>query len=203
MNEITIITENCDSYVSDASSDDIPSKLNATLMGLQASGGLANCNIKASYLDEEISLEGTFGTIQQQQNVFSALQQIQGVKKINHTTQVTGVGSNPSPTNQNNQWKIVRADTGFGIWIIGVICFFINLFTLGLAVPFTTVMYYQQWASNVMIDGRRLRFTGTAGSLFGVWISTFILSFITFGLYWIFIGKSNVARWVDANLSWA
>jgi len=214
MSEIPIITEDCDSYVSTSSSDDIPGKLNATLIELQTSGGLANCDIKAMYSDGEVTLQGTFGTLEQQQNVFSALQQIEGVKKINHTTQVADVGSNPSPRQtisqlsasgslQNNQWKIIRAETGFAIWIIGWICFFINIFTLGLAVPFTTVMYYQQWASNVMIDGRRLRFTGTAGGLLGVWLSTLILSIITLGLYWIFIGKGNVARWVDSNLSWA
>ena len=196
------------------STHDIPGKINDKLVELQTSGGLANCDIKATYSDGEVTLRGTFGTLEQQQNVFSALQQIEGIKKINHTTQVADVGSNPSPrqtTSQHsasgaiekNQWKIVRAETGFGLWLLSVIFWFVNRLSLGLLVPYTTVMYYQQWASNVIIDGRRLRFTGTAGSLLGVWLSTLILSIITLGLYWIFIGKGNVARWVDSNLSWA
>lgn len=187
----------------DSDANNISGKINSILSQIQASGGLANCDIKAMFTDGEITLQGSFETLAQQQNVFDNLQQIEGVSRIINNTQVINPTINQSPTNQNNQWKIVRAETGFALWFLGLIFWFVNRLTLGLAVPFTTVMYYQQWASNVRIDGRRVRFVGTAGSLMGVWISTLILSIITFGLYWIFIGKANVARWIDSNLAWA
>ena len=67
----------------------------------------------------------------------------------------------------------------------------------------TTVMYYNAWANNALIDGKKIKFTGNAGSFFMVWLKTLLLSLLTLGLYWIFVGKKNTARWVDSNLAWA
>jgi len=186
---------------------DISNEVSSVLSGLQASGALIKSNIKASVSGSTVSIDGTFVTKEQQQHVFKSLQEIKGVSKINHTTKVEADYLSAKPyindVNQKNQWCVIRAESGFALWILGWIFWFVNRMTLGLAYPFTTVAYYQQWASNVKIDGRRLKFTGTAGNLFGVWISTFILSVLTLGLYWIFIGKGNMARWIDNHLMWA
>jgi len=100
-------------------------------------------------------------------------------------------------------WKIQMADSGLQMFFLSIGCFLINCFTLFLAVPWTTVMYYNAWSANVDIDGRSLRFTGNAGSFLMVWLKTLVLSVITLGIYYILIGRKNVKRWVDSNLSWA
>ena len=82
-------------------------------------------------------------------------------------------------------------------------CFLLNGVTLFIAVPWTSVMYYNAWAQNVDIDGRSLKFTGDAGSFFMVWLKTLVLSVLTLSLYYLFSGRKNVARWVDSNLEWA
>tara|TARA_B100001113_G_C21078980_1_gene609016 strand:+ start:685 stop:1434 length:750 start_codon:yes stop_codon:yes gene_type:complete len=191
----------------EVSAANISNEVTSVLSGLQASGALIKANIKASVSGSTVSVDGTFVTKEQQQHVFKSLQEIRGVSKINHTTKVEADYLSAKPyindVNQKNQWCVIRAESGFALWILGWIFWIVNRMTLGLAYPFTTVAYYQQWASNVKIDGRRLKFTGTAGNLFGVWISTFILSVLTLGLYWIFIGKGNMARWIDNHLTWA
>ncbi len=88
------------------------------------------------------------------------------------------------------------------MFFLRFLVFLINCVTLFLAVPWTTVMYYNAWAENASIDGRGIKFTGHAGSFFMVWLKTLLLSVITLGLYWIFVGRKNTARWVDSNLSW-
>ena len=103
----------------------------------------------------------------------------------------------------SGNWKIMMAETGITMFFLKWGLFLINCATLFLAVPWTAVIYYQAWANNASVDGRKLRFTGNAGTYFLVWIKTLFLSIITLGIYWIFIGKKNTARWVDSNLSWA
>ena len=100
-------------------------------------------------------------------------------------------------------WKIMMADSGLGMFFLRIGCFLINVCTLFLAVPFTSVMYYTAWAGKVNIDGRSLKFTGNAGGFLVVWIKTLLLSVITVGIYYLLIGRKNVMRWVDSNLSWA
>lgn len=100
-------------------------------------------------------------------------------------------------------WKIQMADSGLGMFFLKIGCLMINMFTLFLAVPFTSVMYYNAWASKVDIDGRSLKFTGSAGGFLVTWVKTLLLSTITLGIYYILIGRKNVMRWVDSNLTWA
>tara|TARA_B100000609_G_C17052620_1_gene349818 strand:- start:2 stop:355 length:354 start_codon:yes stop_codon:yes gene_type:complete len=100
-------------------------------------------------------------------------------------------------------WKIMMAESGMNMFFLRLVCFLLNCVTLFIAVPWTSVMYYNAWAQNVDIDGRSLKFTGDAGSFFMVWLKTLVLSVLTLSLYYLFIGRKNVARWVDSNLEWA
>ena len=109
----------------------------------------------------------------------------------------------PAGVYGSGTWKIQMADSGLGMFFLRIGCLLINLCTFFLAVPFTSVMYYNAWASKVDIDGRSLKFTGNAGGFLVTWIKTLLLSFITFGIYYILIGRKNVMRWVDSNLTWA
>ena len=100
-------------------------------------------------------------------------------------------------------WKILMAEAGIDMFFLRWGLRLIAGMTLFLAVPWTTVMYYNAWSQKVSIDGKSLKFTGDAGGFFMVWLKTLALSTITLTLYWWLRGRKNKARWVDSNLSWA
>tara|TARA_B100001250_G_scaffold110867_3_gene93612 strand:+ start:4277 stop:4639 length:363 start_codon:yes stop_codon:yes gene_type:complete len=100
-------------------------------------------------------------------------------------------------------WRILMASAGIDMFFMRMATFLVNICTLMIAVPFTTVFYYNAWCQKVTIDGKNLKFTGTAGGFFMTWLKTLGLSVITLSLYWWLVGRKNKARWVDSNLSWA
>ena len=100
-------------------------------------------------------------------------------------------------------WNILMAEAGIDMFFLRWGLRLIAGMTLFLAVPWTTVMYYNAWSQKVSIDGKSLKFTGEAGGFFMVWLKTLALSTITLTLYWWLRGRKNKARWVDSNLSWA
>ena len=86
-------------------------------------------------------------------------------------------------------------------WIIlGVL---VTIVTLGICYPWAFCMVYGWKINHTVIEGRRLKFTGSAVSLFGNWIKWFLLCIITLGIYsfWLFIAleKWKVKNTVFAN----
>ena len=86
-------------------------------------------------------------------------------------------------------------------WIIlGVL---VTIVTLGICYPWAFCMVYGWKIKHTVIEGRRLKFTGSAVSLFGNWIKWFLLCIITLGIYsfWLFIAleKWKVKNTVFAN----
>ena len=77
------------------------------------------------------------------------------------------------------------------------------MITLGFGYPWAKTMVFSKWASNVRIDGRAIRYTGTGPGLFGVWVKVFLLSIVTLGIYYLFWGKKAVPKYVDSHLEWA
>ncbi len=75
----------------------------------------------------------------------------------------------------------------------------ITSLTLGICYPWAITMLYSWEANHTVLDGRRLRFTGTAMGLFGQWIKWLLLMFITFGIYgfWVHI---SLKKWRTKNL---
>lgn len=65
----------------------------------------------------------------------------------------------------------------------------ITIFTFGICYPWAFCMIYSWEAKHTVINGKRLRFNGTAVGLFGNWIKWLLLTFITFGIYsfWLVI----------------
>lgn len=65
----------------------------------------------------------------------------------------------------------------------------ITIFTLGIMYPWAVVIIKRWEVNNTYIDGRRLRFDGTATGLFGNYIKWWLLTLITFGIYdfWLHI----------------
>lgn len=59
----------------------------------------------------------------------------------------------------------------------------VTVCTLGICYPWSLVMVYRWKIEHTIIEGRRLKFDGTATGLFGNWIKWLILSIITLGIY--------------------
>ncbi len=83
----------------------------------------------------------------------------------------------------------------FCIKILGVLMI---IFTLGICTPWAICMIYGWRINHTVIEGRRLRFTGTAVGLFGSWIKWLLLCIITCGIYsfWVFIA---LEKWKVEN----
>ena len=130
---------------------------------------------------------------QQMQAAYS--QQMGHQSPIQHAA-VTPVGAAVQPI-----WKIKMADKGLFFTKIGALI--IIILTLGIGKPWAETMVINKWTSNLNIDGRSVKYTGTAIQLFGIWIKILLLSVITLGIYYLFWGRYAVDRYVDSHLSWA
>lgn len=75
----------------------------------------------------------------------------------------------------------------------------ITIFTLGICLPWAVTMIYTWEAKHTVLDGRRLRFKGSAIGLFGHWIKWWILCIITFGIYSFWVGIA-LRKWKTKNL---
>lgn len=81
-------------------------------------------------------------------------------------------------------WKIL------GLLVTGL--------TLGICYPFAVNWMYSWEAKHTVIDGRRLKFTGSAGGLFGTWILCLLLTFVTLGIYYFWV-PLKIRKWREAN----
>ena len=65
----------------------------------------------------------------------------------------------------------------------------ITICTLGICYPWAFCMICSWEAKHTVINGKRLKFTGTAVGLFGNWIKWLLLTFVTCGIYsfWLVI----------------
>jgi uncharacterized membrane protein YjgN (DUF898 family) len=80
--------------------------------------------------------------------------------------------------------------------------FLLTAVTLGLALPWA-LTWKERWiTSHTVIEGRRLRFTGSGAGLFWRWVKLLLLIIITLGVYsfwaWIY-----VKRWLVEHTEFA
>ncbi len=70
----------------------------------------------------------------------------------------------------------------------------ITVLTLGIAYPWALCLVYGWKINHTVVNGKRLKFTGTGLGLFGNWIKWFLLTCITCGIYsfWLFI---SLEKW--------
>jgi len=59
----------------------------------------------------------------------------------------------------------------------------ITVFTLGICFPWALCMIYGWKINHTVIEGRRLKFIGSAAGLFGNWIKWLLLCIVTLGIY--------------------
>jgi uncharacterized membrane protein YjgN (DUF898 family) len=78
----------------------------------------------------------------------------------------------------------------------------ITIITLGIGFYWYKSNVLAWEINNTVIEGRRLKFNGTASGLFGRWIIWWILSIVTFEIYILFIGKA-LYKWQVENTTFA
>lgn len=69
-----------------------------------------------------------------------------------------------------------------------ILGFIITTITLGICYPWALCMVYGWKINHTVIEGRRLKFSGTAVGLFGNWIKWLLLSIVTVGIYLFWVG---------------
>ena len=72
--------------------------------------------------------------------------------------------------------------------------FFITICTVGICYPWAVCMVYNWETKHTVVEGRRLKFTGTAIGLFGLWIKWLLLCIITLGIYGFWV-KISLLKW--------
>ena len=70
--------------------------------------------------------------------------------------------------------------------------------TLGICYPVAICWIYGWEAKHTVINGRRLKFTGTAGGLFGTWLLCLLFTIITLGIYGFYV-PIKIKKWREAN----
>ena len=85
-----------------------------------------------------------------------------------------------------------------GLKILGAI---VCGLTFGLAAPWAFTLIYNYEARHTVIEGRRLRFTGTAMGLFGQWVKWRLLTVITFGIYGFWVNLALI-KWKTKHLEY-
>ncbi len=74
----------------------------------------------------------------------------------------------------------------------------ITFFTAGICYSWALCMVYGWKINHTVIEGRRLKFNGTAIGLFGNWIKWLLLIVITVGIYGFWVGIA-LEKWKVKN----
>ena len=61
--------------------------------------------------------------------------------------------------------------------------FFYNTCTFGICYPWALCMIYAWKINHTVVEGRRLKFNGSAVGLFGNWIKWLLLIVVNLGIY--------------------
>ena len=78
----------------------------------------------------------------------------------------------------------------------------VTIFTLGICYPWAICMIYRWEAKHTVINGHRLKFTGTAMQLFGNWVKWFLLTIITLGIYSFWV-RIKMIQWKTKHMEFA
>lgn len=78
----------------------------------------------------------------------------------------------------------------------------VTAFTFGICYPWVLCMVYGWKIKHTVINGHRLKFTGSAVGLFGNWIKWLLLCIITLGIYGFWLSIA-LEKWKVKNTSFA
>ena len=79
-----------------------------------------------------------------------------------------------------------------------ILGFIITVCTIGICYPWALCMKYSWEVKHTVINGKRLKFTGTAIGLFGLWIKWLLLTLITAGIYSFWVNIS-LKKWITRH----
>lgn len=109
----------------------------------------------------------------------------------------------PRPDTWSGEWRVARVDNGPGMFMARIVVLLGLLITGSLAYPMLLNWYFSLWAGRLLLGGRSVRYTGTVGGIFGMWLRTLFFILITLGLYWLIRGSGNAKRYLDGHLELA
>lgn len=78
----------------------------------------------------------------------------------------------------------------------------ITAVTFGICYPWALCMVYGWKTNHTVIEGKRLKFNGTAIGLFGNWVKWFLLTIVTLGIYGFWLGIA-LEKWKVRNTTFA
>jgi uncharacterized membrane protein YjgN (DUF898 family) len=83
-----------------------------------------------------------------------------------------------------------------------ILGYLVTICTLGICYPWALCMVYAWKINHTVVEGRRLKFHGTAIGLFGNWIKWWFFCIITLGIYsfWLFIA---LEKWKAKHTTFA
>jgi uncharacterized membrane protein YjgN (DUF898 family) len=90
----------------------------------------------------------------------------------------------------------------FGYVVMRLMSFVLLVCTLGLAAPWSVVLFQRWKAKHTTIHGRRLVFVGSGWSLWGQYLKWWLLMVITLGVYGFWI-VPRMIKWVVENTDFA
>ena len=83
-----------------------------------------------------------------------------------------------------------------------ILGFLVTAITFGICYPLAFCMVYSWKTKHTVIEGRRLKFNGSAIGLFGTWIKWLFLCIITLGIYSFWVGI-DLEKWKVKHTSFA
>ena len=86
----------------------------------------------------------------------------------------------------------------FELIVLSIIGYFITAITFGICFPWALCLVYGWKINHTTIEGRRLKFNGTAVSLFTQWIKGLVVTIITLGIYGFWVGI-KLEQWKVRN----
>ena len=100
-----------------------------------------------------------------------------------------------TPTASGSTWDGSVFDTVVNSIAASLIC----VLTCGLGAPWAICYIMKFVIGHAVIDGKRMRFDGTGGQLFGNWIKWLLLTFITCGIYSFWV-TPRLYKWVASHI---
>lgn len=82
--------------------------------------------------------------------------------------------------------------------LLSYVGWIITLCTFGICYPWALCMIYGWKINHTVIEGRRLKFNGTAIGLFGNWIKWLLLIIVTLGIYGFWV-QIKLEQWKVKN----
>jgi uncharacterized membrane protein YjgN (DUF898 family) len=100
-----------------------------------------------------------------------------------------------APTASGSTWDGSVFDTVVNSIAASLIC----VLTCGLGAPWAICYIMKFVIGHAVIDGKRMRFDGTGGQLFGNWLKWLLLTFITCGIYSFWV-TPRLYKWVASHI---